>query len=161
MFDKIFDLLVRLYEPVINVFTTWAFVTATLHAAPEYKQDKKGRWYPIDGSAVISVVNRRKEPIKVEDIGLIYKDGKKTPINFLLIKNEVAKTTIDGKENKIFHLSRTELLKLGQDRILSIKGVYMTDSTFQDYKFGVPNYQTRAIIKSINRQYPVPSEIVI
>jgi hypothetical protein len=147
MFDKIFDFLERICEPVINVFTTWTFVTVSLHAAPEYKQDNKGKWQPINGLAVISVVNRKKEPVKIEDIRLIYKDGKKT--------------TIDGKENRIFHLNRAELLKLGRDRILSIKSVYMTDSTLQDYKYGVPNFQTRLIIKSIHKQFPVPPGMVI
>jgi hypothetical protein len=161
MFDKIFDFLERICEHVINVFTTWTFVTVSLHAAPEYKQDNKGKWQPINGLAVISVVNRKKEPVKIEDIRLIYKDGKKTPIDFLLIKGETSKTTIDGKENRIFHLNRAELLKLGRKRILSIKSVYMTDSTLQDYKYGVPNFQTRLIIKSIHKQFPVPPGMVI
>ena len=159
--EKLFDWLVSFFEPVISVFSIWTFVTVSLQAAPEYKPDKKGQHHAINGSAVISVVNRRKEPIKIESIGIIYKDGRKTPIDFLLNKGEISKAKIEGKENKTYYLNRAELLKLGTNRILSIKGVYMTDSTFQDYKFGVTRHQIRAIIASMNGQIPVPSELVI
>jgi hypothetical protein len=152
MLEKIFDELLSFFEPVINWIATWTFVTVSLHAAPTFKENKKGQWHQSSGSAVIMIINRKKEPLKINDIGIIFTDGTRASINFLLPKSESTKTIVDGRDNKIFHLKREELLKLGFSGIMSIQRLYMTDSNFQEYTSSVPKMQKRMIVISLKKQ---------
>jgi len=82
--DTILTLLIRLLEPFIDFINSWVNIVVSLNASPAFKKDNKGEWHSEDGSAVIIVINNGREPIKVEDVGIILKDGQKLFSLFIL-----------------------------------------------------------------------------
>jgi len=149
MISKLIDLFTGIFEPVFNMFTTWAAISVTLHASVAFKENKKGQWKRSDAPPVVLVINRKREPIKIDGISLFFVGNKFMPLDLLLVKGESTKTTIDGRQNKTFHLKKEELIKLGVAGISSVRYLCLTDSTLQDYKFSIPRLQKNLIIRSL------------
>lgn len=152
LIDFLFGTLGRLLEPLVDFLTSWVTTVVSLNAQATFKEDKQGRFHQQEGSAVILVVNHGREPIKVDDVGLIFNDGRKLSVALHLTEDGLLPKTVNGKDHAFFVIKRDLLLKLGRAGLYSIKSVYMTNSTFRDFKSRVPKEHKLQIEASLNRR---------
>lgn len=148
--NKLIDIIGWFYEPVIDFVNSWMTTVVSLNAQGTFKADKKGHYKQQSGSAVIVVINNSRNPLKVDDIGLIFKDGRKLSVTHDLTEEVLFPKVVDGKDHAFFTIKRDLLTKLGHSGLYAIKSVYITDATFRDFKSRVPEQHKRQIEASYN-----------
>jgi len=153
--DLTFGVIGRIMEPVVDVLISWMTVVVSLNAQATFKEDEQGRFQQQQGSAVILIVNHGREPIKVHDVGLIFKGGQELSVTLHLSESVTLPKTVNGKDHEFFVIKPDLLLKLGHEGIYAIKSVYMTDSTFQTFKSRVPKQHKMQIEASLNKRIVV------
>ena len=150
--NAILNTLARLLEPFIDYINSWITIVVSLNASPVFKEDNKGEWHSEDGSAVVMVINNGREPLKVEEVGVILRNGQKLDSPFILDDTEKLPRIINGKDHAAFRIKRDVLLQMGWAGLESIKHVYLTDATFREYKSRVPKRNKTLIAASLQNR---------
>jgi hypothetical protein len=150
--DAILNTLARLLEPLIDYINSWVNIVVSLNANPVFKEDNKGEWHSEDGSAVVIVINNGRQPLKVEEVGVILRNGQKLVFPFILDDAEKLPRMIKGKDHAYFRIKRDVLLQMGWAGLESIKYVYLMDATFREYKSRVPKTHKIQIAASLQNR---------
>lgn len=150
--DSLFKLLILVLQPLLDYANSWANTVISLMAQATFTEDVKGAKQQ-SGSAVIQVINRAKQPIKIQEVGIIMKDGQRVANKWLLNKDEKLPRTVEGRDNTYFSVNRDVLLKMGLDAIDAIKYVYLTDSVLDEYKSRVPKINKMQIAASLQNKF--------
>lgn len=141
--------LFRIIEPFLDFIITQLTVVIALNAQLGFVEDDDGNLRRVKGSGSVLVVNHGREPIKIIDIGLIFKDKKHMSLNLHMAQDDALPAVVAGKDHKAFLIKRELFLSLGPMGIESIKKVYITDSILNTITAGVPKRQKAYIKYSI------------
>lgn len=129
--DMLLKLLAFVLQPLFDYIQSKADLIIVLKPHPIFKEDANGNWKQVSGSGMIEVVNHGKEPIKVQQVGMILKNGERFPSPLISV-------TIGGRDNARFGIKRDIFEQIGLANIDSIEYVFFTDGVYTEHKSKVP-----------------------
>jgi hypothetical protein len=118
---------------------------------PIFKEDANGNWKQQSGWVEIEVVNRGKEPIRVQEVGMILKNGQRFPSSFMSV-------TISGRDNAHFRIKHDIFEQIGLTNIDSVEYVFFTDGVYTEHKSKVPKETKMEIVACLENRMIVVYE---